>query len=324
MPKDHHELTVHVAVNPPSKDTKSLSSHGGTIRQRRAVPPGYLHDLFHTRHLMKSVGLRRSIGPSSDSYKQPNGPSAAATASSTLPVVAVTGARLIPAPRTRFKARRDGGDVLLPTVLEERKRYLQKKRSRERDKTPYACTEPGQPLGLLSLPEDVLLRIVCKLQHDDIKPLFLVCRRLSRTLQDAVRFHFNYATPCRQNEVDGPTPEAKRARRQERRRNITAFADVLAHLRKGQRGVSGAMRREEHQQHAPMGSTGPRVLRFTPASTPIGGGQETPMSRLRTTPGASKASPLSSGPKGLRFGSIGLTPTSIETSNEDKNVAIGR
>lgn len=36
-----------------------------------------------------------------------------------------------------------------------------------------ACTHHEQ--GLLALPEDVLMKIVCNLSHDEIKPLFQVC-----------------------------------------------------------------------------------------------------------------------------------------------------
>ena len=40
------------------KDEDTEKNVVGSIRrQKRAVPPGYLHDLLHSRHLMKTVGL---------------------------------------------------------------------------------------------------------------------------------------------------------------------------------------------------------------------------------------------------------------------------
>jgi hypothetical protein len=157
----------------------------------------------------------------------------------------------------------------LPSLFEVRKKFLQKKRRSERDKTPYQ-QNVGKPIGLLSMPEDVLLKIVCYLQHNDIKPMFLVCKQLKTTLHQAIKWHFNYATPSRMALAER-TPAA--ARRPERRRQVTALADVMAHLRqRNQRTYAAAA--PPPNPPGSVHSTGPKMLSFTP--------QATPMSRLGT------------------------------------------
>lgn len=297
-----------------TKETKfgsCSSSQPNTVRQRKAVPPGYLHDLFHTRHLMKSVGLRR--GKLGENSCKGNGKVGKKTS---LPAVALDNARLQPLPRIGAKVSTGGKitDDVLPKLFEQRKRFLQKKRrAAEKENTHFSdLSAQGQATGLLSLPEDVLLRIVCKLGHDDIKPLFLVCKQLSKTLQNAIAFHFNYATPSRMNANCISPGMNLQARRMDRRRNITAIADVLAHLRRGPRIVSGLRQR-------PTGSTGPRILSFTPAATPTdrkgksSSQQGTPISRFIGTPTAHPCpSPELSPARGLRFASVGLSPTSMQ------------
>ena len=80
-------------------------------------------------------------------------------------------------------------------------------------------------------------------------------------LRNAIKFHFNYATPMMQLNEEDAMPLAKRHHK--RRRAVTAYADVVAHLQKGQRNVV--------QKEAPGSthSTGPRALRFTPQTTPL-------------------------------------------------------
>ena len=80
-------------------------------------------------------------------------------------------------------------------------------------------------------------------------------------LRNAIKFHFNYATPTMQLNEENDIPLAKRHHK--RRRAVTAYADVMAHLKKGQRNVV--------QKEAPGSthSTGPRALSFTPQTTPM-------------------------------------------------------
>lgn len=129
----------------PAKEQRMAPVSAGGLKQRRAVPPGYLHDLLHTRHLMKTVGLKAPTVPSQHGRKSG-------------PPVALTQARLAALPRLTHQATKlpmIPGQALR-SLFEERTRYLQKKRRRERDKTPYQ-QHPGKPTGLLSMPEEVLV-----------------------------------------------------------------------------------------------------------------------------------------------------------------------
>ena len=128
------------------KEQRTNAASQTAMKQRRAVPPGYLHDLLHTRHMMKTVGLRAPAGPSQP-MRKPG------------PVVAVTHARLAPAPRPLQFLHRKLPHIPgqnLPSLFEVRKKFLQKKRRHERDRTPYQ-QRVGEPVGLLSMPEDVLV-----------------------------------------------------------------------------------------------------------------------------------------------------------------------
>ena len=44
----------------------------------------------------------------------------------------------------------------LPLLMEQRKKYLRSKKQRDKGQTPYQ-ERPGEPAGLLSMPEDVLV-----------------------------------------------------------------------------------------------------------------------------------------------------------------------
>lgn len=220
------------------KDYEGKSKAGGPTsttqptRQKKAVPPGYLHDLLHSRHLMKTVGLRsgRKDGPSMNPL--------------------IHGGRQLYNKSTFARSPR------LPELFEQRKLFLQKRKKKLMvTSVPKA---PGSNVGLLSLPEDVLLKVVCYLEHDDIKPLFQVCKELGNTLRNAIKFHFNYATPTMALGEE-TMPMAKRP---QKRRAVTAYADVMAHLKKGQRNVI------EKTAPSSTHSTAPRALRFTPQSTP--------------------------------------------------------
>lgn len=215
---------------------KVIPSSAQTARPKRAVPPGYLHDLLHSRHLMKTVGLR-STGKGGDSMDPLKG----------------RGRRLYNKPSLT-------GSPKLPELFEQRKLFLQKRKKtmRYHVKSVEEKNDEVEGVGLLSLPEDILLKVVCYLEHDDIKPLFQVCKELGNTLRNAIKFHFNYATPTVALGEEA-MPVAKRA---QKRRAVTAYADVMAHLKKGQRNVI------ERDAPSSTHSTAPRALRFTPQSTP--------------------------------------------------------
>ena len=131
---------------PPAKEPRTAPGTQVTLKQRRAVPPGYLHDLLHTRHMMKTVGLRAPLAPSHP-VRKPG------------PIAAVTNAGLVPVVRTSQQHQQRMphiNNLHLPSLFEVRKRFLQKKRRRERDQTPYQ-QHVGKPVGLLSMPEDVMV-----------------------------------------------------------------------------------------------------------------------------------------------------------------------
>ena len=136
------------------------------------------------------------------------------------------------------------------------------------------------PINLLSLPEELLLKIVCYLTHEEAKPLFLVCKELCQTLKNAIQFHFNFATPIAmaapkgQRTRDNSKVFMPPARRPLKKRAVTAYADVLGHLKKGgQRNVI--------EKEAPTSSSqslaAPRTLMFnTPQTTPTSLQQQLP------------------------------------------------
>lgn len=211
------------------------SSAQPTRQQKKAVPPGYLHDLLHSRHLMKTVGLRGKRRETSSMNPLKGG-----------------GRQLYNKPSLT-------GSPRLPELFEQRKLFLQKKkRGLEYQRNQGQRKDSVAGVGLLSLPEDVLLKIVCYLEHDDIKPLFRVCKELGNTLRNAVKFHFNYATPT----VALGEETMPFAKRPQKRKAVTAYADVVAHLKRGQRNVI------EREAPSSTHSTAPRALRFTPQSTP--------------------------------------------------------
>jgi hypothetical protein len=52
------------------------------------------------------------------------------------------------------------------------------------------------PESLLeALPVELLVHIVCRLHHDQLKPVFHVCRRLQQAVLIARQWHFNFTTP---------------------------------------------------------------------------------------------------------------------------------
>mmetsp|Transcript_26972 Transcript_26972/g.45218 ORF Transcript_26972/g.45218 Transcript_26972/m.45218 type:complete len:252 (+) Transcript_26972:315-1070(+) len=61
------------------------------------------------------------------------------------------------------------------------------------------CRQKSPQNTLLELPNDLLMRIVCQLHHDELKPLLRTCSRLRHAALAAIVVYFNYNTPepCR-------------------------------------------------------------------------------------------------------------------------------
>lgn len=121
-------------------------------RPKRAVPQGYLHDLLQSRHMMKTVGLQGLGGrlKSMDSKfakLQPHSSLNGGKVTSELRRSAnIFSYNKTSALHTTQK---------LPELFEQRKRFLQKKK-RQKEDVAYR-RNPEKPVGLLSLPEDVLV-----------------------------------------------------------------------------------------------------------------------------------------------------------------------
>ena len=189
----------------------------------------------------------------------------------------------------------------LPELFQQRKLYLDrrkhakiKQRPRVRDEnagtsqTPNTANDANtgtmatdvDAINLLSLPEELLLKIVCYLTQEEAKPLFLVCKELCETLKNAIQFHFNFATPTAvmasksEEIIQDDKIRMPLARRPQKRRAVTAYANVLGHLKRGgQRNVI--------EKEGPSSSTqslaAPRALTFnTPQTTPTSLQQQLP------------------------------------------------
>lgn len=116
-------------------------------------------------------------------------------------------------------------------------------------------------------------------------------------LKNAVQFHFNYVTPSRGTaEGQSQTPQQNNIilkKRPEKRKAVTALADVMAHLRRVHSRSSsyivpqGPTACPQGFQHLQGLASGPRVLSFTPAGTPLGdeapttSSQPSPVGQLR-------------------------------------------
>ena len=133
------------------KGAGSGSKHQG-VQKRRAVPPGLLRDLLQARDEIRRVGLKEghavapsAAGRSTGAAAGPAGPRSSSAA-------------YVP-PRT------------LPLLFAQRKHFLQQHKAKAQHADAFQ-RQPGE--GLLALPEDVLLKIVCLLSHDELQPLFQV------------------------------------------------------------------------------------------------------------------------------------------------------
>jgi hypothetical protein len=240
----------------------------GGVHKRKAVPPGYLQGYLQARQRLKSMGLEplkrfpitsrhHSAHTHHHLHHQATSNTNVVTASTSAP----------PQPAAGLLSE------MLPLLFKQRKKYLQRQRLLGTSQQ-YSQQRPGEPAGLLSLPEDVLLKIVCHLQHDEIKPLFQVCNRLSETLHNAIRFHFNFATPFRpiaemetQQLPCGGIPG--RPDRQ-RKRAVTNLSAVMARLSRGGRMAAVSAARKSGMggditSNGAGGSgsgSGPRTLTF--------------------------------------------------------------
>lgn len=80
--------------------------------------------------------------------------------------------------------------------------------------TPMRRTEfPSQSESPLEvLPLELLVHIVCRLHHDQLKPVFHVCRSLQQAVNIARQMHFNFTTPDyeRQKTIGLYTPKRHR------------------------------------------------------------------------------------------------------------------
>ena len=152
--KRQHDGVADPSDAPHFKVPRTVPAPQGPVKQRRAVPPGYLHDLLHSRHMMKTVGLRVHNGAQPGASKL--GPSSVAVTSGRIAALAKPQHPLSKATAMRTHT--------LPSLFEHRKRFLQTKRRKERGQTPYQ-QHPDKPVGLLSLPEDVLVSSLVRLRR---------------------------------------------------------------------------------------------------------------------------------------------------------------
>eukprot|EP00887_Chlorella_sp_A99_P007226 scaffold2.g7226.t1 len=189
----------------------------GGAHKRRAVPPGFLGSQAQAFQRMSSVGLteglRAHLRPTrSGAAAAPSTSSSSSCGSAAAPAAssgATSAAAYVPV-RT------------LPLLFAHRKRFLQRHKAQAQFADEYQ-QRPGRE-GLLALPEDVLLKIICHLKHDEVAPLFSVCKQLRQTLKAAVSFYFDFSTPSRASAQGGPpVPRPDR----HRRRAVVNLADVI-------------------------------------------------------------------------------------------------
>ncbi|EFN51261.1 hypothetical protein CHLNCDRAFT_141170 [Chlorella variabilis] len=230
---------------------------GGACRKRKAaqvtvLPPFVLHAQLQSRQLMSRWKLRPAEG-SNGLLSGRAAATAPAAAASDRPAAKLGGkpAGRKGVPHTYVPVR------TLPLIFAQRRQHLQQQKAKAQHRGPY---EQRDGEGLLALPEDVLLKVVCFLTHDELKPLFQVCKALRTTLRNAVAYHFNYNTPSRPVEEHVPPVLGERQRRPAR----TNVQQVMSRLARGVRGVSG----RSSGTTASSRSTAPRALDFAdlPAS----------------------------------------------------------
>mmetsp|Transcript_46296 Transcript_46296/g.148250 ORF Transcript_46296/g.148250 Transcript_46296/m.148250 type:complete len:289 (+) Transcript_46296:142-1008(+) len=93
----------------------------------------------------------------------------------------------------------------LTSIFSQRKRRLQ--RALLKLRVPRTPATPGdRDEGLVALPTDLLMRVVCTLKHCELPPLFTVCKRLHDAATAAMALHFNFLTPARGKQDGEPLP----------------------------------------------------------------------------------------------------------------------
>lgn len=115
--------------------------------KRKAVAPGYLRDLLQAKQHLKSVGLKAADTATSSSTSSTSSaaPAPSAKPGSTRPGPPA-GQEAVYVPPTT-----------LPLLFAQRKKFLQHSKLAGTPQ-PYRLNEE-MPVGLLSLPEDVLVRL---------------------------------------------------------------------------------------------------------------------------------------------------------------------
>lgn len=124
------------AINQSSLNARS--SHSGSTK-RKAMPPGFLQDYMLAQQRMKSVGLYRSNAQESTHSSAPE------ASTSSEPSSSYASAGYVPV-------------YTLPHLFAQRKQFLQQRKQFQPHCDVYR-QHPDRPSGLLSLPEDVMVRI---------------------------------------------------------------------------------------------------------------------------------------------------------------------
>ncbi|KAL4422835.1 hypothetical protein ABPG75_009032 [Micractinium tetrahymenae] len=224
---------------------------------RRTLLPGELHATLQSRQLANQLGLRPPALPGAAQSARGAPPSGAARASSSstsgsgVPdgprsAPAAAGRPAAPCPQRTYVPVRT-----LPLIFAQRKRHLQQHKAKAQHTEPYQ-QRGGE--GLLALPEDVLLKVVCLLSHDELRPLFQVCKALRDTLRNAVKYHFNFSTPGRRVEEAAPPALGERKERRPPRSNVY---QVMSRLSRGPRAAAAG-----RGSGGSSRSTAPRALDF--------------------------------------------------------------
>ncbi|CAL1397825.1 unnamed protein product [Linum trigynum] len=65
--------------------------------------------------------------------------------------------------------------------------------------------QPEEKSVLESLPQDVLIKVLCGVNHEDLKQLLLVSKPISEAAQIAKETHFAYSTPTKVRAFRSPT-----------------------------------------------------------------------------------------------------------------------
>lgn len=174
-----------------SRSARSRSSTTGA----RCIAPGALAGYFQAQQAWRRAhASSKHSDTSNQQQNQSSLLSGAASANSTSSCntsdqhFGAYGTCILPAPGCKSVAK----------LFERRHQLLVRHRHERQAAKRRKLAAAAAPAGLLSLPEDVLLQIIYKLDHEDIEPLFQVCHDLRSSMQTAMLLHFTYITPHRQ------------------------------------------------------------------------------------------------------------------------------